>query len=515
MFPSVRPRAFELAGPYRPRRPKRLAEALLALGMVLAAPALHAQAPGTVRQVALTTDPPLPWIRPFESLSIRVRALGADPDDPTGFGSVALGRGPASFHMRDSGAGWLSKPFRYQRAADPLSERTGPEGFRRRLFDLAEQHSLVQDAVLFTASGREGELVVSATIEGITGSIRIRVDSEAPPSAPRETVTFGAQPRREDRHRWLAEQHAPFIAQETWFDPKSDYLARFDADGDWRGDNNWDNTPTASSQAYVYYAVIETETHWFLLYNFFHLRDYSDKCAASACHENDNEGIVLTVARDGSLAGRAIAMETLAHNKIYSYRADPRVAGNFHDLDGEMVFYRDSHPVVFVHSGGHGVYGPGSHAAYTFEQDWFHAGTGVTYVYKGVAERPAHPADREVGYDLLPIYEHFWLPAHSGDAASVAFGSHFRYRPAGGRPAASFDRLAGAFRGRRHGADKAKPFWGWSDNDTRKSGILATGQWGLDPAYAVTRNLTLPGPVSLRYTFNPFLREPRDAPATQ
>ncbi len=493
-----------------PGRSLAATAALVLFGLILPGEGLPGQTSDHVRQVLLRSDPPDARVRPFESVVIRVLALGVDPDDPTGFGTVRLRRGPAAFRVRDAGTGWLSKPFRYQGTSDLPVGAGLEEGFRQRLFDMADQQSFVQDAVLFTASGREGVAVVSATLEGVTGSIPIRVDSETPPSEPRETVAFGQQPRSDDRYRALAEHHAPFIAQETWFDPKSDYLARFDADGDWRGDNNWDNASRASSQAYVYYAVIETETHWFLLYNFFHLRDYSDKCVASACHENDNEGIVLTVVRDGSPAGRAVAMETLAHNKIYSYRADPRVRRNFHDLDGDMEFYQGSHPVVFVHAGGHGVYGPGSHASYSFDEDRFHAGTGVTYVFKGVAERPRHASDREVGYDLLPIYDHFWLRAHTMGDRNETFSSYFRYRPEGGRPEAPFDRLAGAFLGRRHGADKAKPFWGWHDNETRKQGILATGQWCLDPAYAVTRNLHLPGPVSLRYTFNPFLQETQD-----
>ena len=42
---------------------------------------------------------------------------------------------------------------------------------------------------------------------------------------------------------------------------------------------------------------------------------------------------------------------------------------------------------------------------------------------------------------------------------------------------------------------------------TKKENILGDGQWGLDPAYAVSRDLTFPPgqPFSLEYVFNPYL----------
>ena len=177
-------------------------------------------------------------------------------------------------------------------------------------------------------------------------------------------------------------------------------------------------------------------------------------------------------------------------------------------MDGEVEFVGGSHPVVYVHSGGHGVYGSGPHSGYSLAHDRFRAGTGVTYVYKGVAERPRHAADRNVGYDLLPIYDHWWIRSQGpGARRQPTFSAYFNYRPHGDRPYARFESIAGAFRGVANGVDMAKPFWGWHDNETRKKKVLAKGQWGLDPAYAVSRNLSLPPPVSLQYTFNPYLRE--------
>ncbi len=481
--------------------------AALVLGVAMPFVGLHAQTPDQVREIDLVTDPMDARVRPYESIVVRIVAYGLATDQPDSPARMSLRRGPAALHLRDASLGWLSKPFRFQGPpSSPIRERP-QSGFEAPLFTMADRQLRLQDAVLFTASGREGVAVLSATLEGVTASLNIRVDSDAPQLAKEERVTFGPEPRSMDPYRPLAEHYAPFIAQATWYQPKSDYITRFDMDGDWRGDNNWVNAPQGSSQAYVYYAVIETDTHWFLIYNFFHPRDYSDKCVVGACHENDNEGLILTVSRDGTSMGRPVAMETIAHNKVYSYRASPEVTPNFHDLDGEMEFFDSSHPVVFVQSGGHGVYGPGSHSGYLFQDDRFRAGTGVTYVYKGVAERPRHPADRLVGYNLLAIYDQWWLPAHEGQGREQGtFSAYFRYRPYGGRPAARYPSIAGAFLGRLHGANMAKPFWGWHDNETRDEKVLATGQWALDPAYAVTRNLTLPGSVSLRYTFNPYLQ---------
>jgi hypothetical protein len=81
---------------------------------------------------------------------------------------------------------------------------------------------------------------------------------------------------------------------------------------------------------------------------------------------------------------------------------------------------------------------------------------------------------------------------------------------------APFGEISGAFLGRQYGSNKAKPFWGWHDNRSLKQKVVAAGQWGLDPAYAMSQNLTYPQPFSLDYTFNPYLGvgKPSVAPLT-
>jgi ABC-type oligopeptide transport system substrate-binding subunit len=62
-------------------------------------------------------------------------------------------------------------------------------------------------------------------------------------------------------HQELAYHYAPVIRQGVASD--QDFITAVDFDGDWVGNNNWENQPTGDLSAYVYYSVVETETHWF------------------------------------------------------------------------------------------------------------------------------------------------------------------------------------------------------------------------------------------------------------
>ena len=308
----------------------------------------------------------------------------------------------------------------------------------------------------------------------------------------------------------MVEHYAPFIAQETWFEPKADFLARFDYDGNWKGDDNWENLNIGSSQAFVYYAVMETETHWFLIYNFFHPRDYSDFCVAGTCHENDNEGLILTVRKDESKFGKLEVLETLAHNNVYSFTNDPAIKKGAHDIDGKIEFYEKSHPIIFIEAGGHGVFSSDSKSSlFSADKMEFKNNTGITYVYNKKAESPKFTNDRNVSYALLPIYEEWWAKGNQETSNSnETFENFYVYEPFGNRPKASANFVSGAFQGRTASENLAKPFWAWYDGRTRKKKLLNTGQWALDPAYSVSVNLKFPNnlPFSLDYVFNPYLK---------
>ncbi|MGB9605081.1 MAG: hypothetical protein ACPL88_04295, partial [Bryobacteraceae bacterium] len=466
-----------------------------------------------VTEIRLRTDPPGARVRPLETLVIQVRTYGQSGEE-----KVRLRRGDARTKIREPQGGWLSKPFAFQgKDEEKFFEESQSKAWN--IFAGATGEFVIKDAFLYTAPESPGRYHIEAELEGKRAEIEIEVTQDAPSRRKPEKVNFPPYPRRDDGYRLLAEHYAPFIAQETWFEPKADFPARFDYDGDWNGDNNWDNLEEGSSQAFVYYAAMETETHWFLIYNVFHPRDYSDRCVVGTCHENDNEGIILTIRKDGTPYGRLEAMETLAHNNVYSLTANPRIRPGAHNIEGGIEFYGETHPAIFIESGGHGIYGTLSpHSRYSLPRDEFLDSTGVTFVYKGTPERPRHASDRLVGYDLLPILDEWWSKAEEGKWDARTFDDYFRYEPFGGRPGLAI-RIGGAFYGRKEAANKARPFWGWQDNATLKRRILAVGQWGLDPAYAVSRNLRFPAdePFSLDYLYNPYLgidRRPPQAKAS-
>jgi hypothetical protein len=446
-------------------------------------------------------------VRPMETLVVQVMVDGEVPVRDGEPRKGRLRRAPGAMKVVEAGGGWLSKQFKFQ-GEDPGGYLDSGGGFFRGVFERATSDFAVQDAFLYSAPARPGVYTLENDTEGAKGQVKITVDASASSTRKPEEFNFGPEDRSREPYRALAEYWAPMLAQETWWQPKSDYPTRFDFDNDLVGDNNWDNLDKGTSQAYVYYAVMETGTHWFLIYNIFHPRDYSDKCIAGSCHENDNEGLILTVHKNGSEFGKLLAMETLAHNNIYSYINDSSIYSGAHNVDGSIEFFENRNPIVFIESGGHGIYGSSTpnHSRYNASRDDFTGGTGVTFVYKGVAERPKHANDRKVGYELLPILTHWWARAEN-DQNQRMFDDFGPYQPLGGRPGIKLARVGRTFLGRKEAANKAKPFWGWHDSKTLKENVLAAGQWGLDPAYAVSRNLRFPASMnfSLDYVYHPYL----------
>ncbi len=291
----------------------------------------------------------------------------------------------------------------------------------------------------------------------------------------------------------LALRHAPIHHQDVHvkgahaLGGAADFISAVDFDGDHDATNNWDRAgdPRFPLAAHGYFSVVETTSHWFISYQFFHPRDWSSTFFETE-HENDAEGILLAVARDGSQFGVLRAAITVVHSDFFSYvpAGSPWGAGA-ESVDGKLTlwpFAGELHPVTAQQAETHAL------KAWPYYRI---RDRGVIY-YPSLtrADVPASTDDRQVYYRLVDLLEPGGLWAHRGDRQ--LFSRH------------------GTFAGNKSGGcgqqalwcskNAARAVWGWDDHDDASpAGSMASDPAGLVRSYFDTRER-----VSGSYLFNPF-----------
>jgi hypothetical protein len=329
----------------------------------------------------------------------------------------------------------------------------------------------------------------------------------------------------------IAAAFAPIFYQGLGDKPRFDYLTNFDFDGDWQGDNNWSNAANAKFplQGFVYYAVSETSTHYFIHYAVFHPRDYKGGERKGAllsgiiregvkrggqydptgmadeavlAHENDMEGCLVVAQKDGPKLenARLLFVESLAHNKFLKYA--PEASG----LEGSGKISVENNRVrLFIEPKGHGI------EAYTGNEKELQEGNQfLLYAFKGQAENPEERRDKNVGYDLLPLYTTLWAEAQSG--ANKTYGEVHDYTgwqfakglievPAAAK-AAKPGQIGSAFLGKVGAKNMARPPWGWFDSSERDRPL---GEWFFSPAETIKRHFQQGDNFSTGYLHQPFL----------
>jgi hypothetical protein len=293
------------------------------------------------------------------------------------------------------------------------------------------------------------------------------------------------------KHRELAEHYAPVVFQESR-STVLDFITSFDYDGDWKGDNNWRNAYLFDLSGRVYYGVIESTSHYFITYAFYHARDYTARpyegFAPKTEHENDLEGLTLTVEKDGSAFGKVVLLETLAHDIFYKYenRDNRKVSNGALKLDGAMTFV-DGRPAIFVEAEGHGV-----KAASRSVVESGGSFAGIVYRYTGKAAVPESNRDPNATYDLVSIEDTLW--AHRFDIGTT-FCCADSYVMNGGTSESVGSALNGPI-----GGCAAKPPWGWDQASDR----IAKGDWFRDPLKAYATQLRIQN-FTGAYVHNPYL----------
>jgi hypothetical protein len=337
-------------------------------------------------------------------------------------------------------------------------------------------------------------------------------------------------PQTIKRDRNVAATFAPIFYQAIGSNPRSDYLTNFNFDGDWRGDNNWENADQKKFplKAYVYYSVSETATHFFIHYAVFHPRDYKGgerkgkilseliregarrggkydptglADEASLAHENDFEGCLVVVSKSGQdfESGHVIFVETLHHNLFSSYKAGEDIPMNSRNLrvEGRRV-------LLYIEPKGHGIEAYDGSDKQTAEREF------VIYGFAGKAENPEKQSASSVGYDLIPL-QVLWSKGQTRGLKNDTYGESKNYgavsiqvRQSNGRAAErkiNVGSIGTAFLGKVGGQNMARPPWAWFDRNNRDEPL---GLWFFDPATTIKRHFKLGEEFSTVYVRLPF-----------
>ena len=312
-------------------------------------------------------------------------------------------------------------------------------------------------------------------------------------------------------YKCLAEHYAPVWYQDVdSMDPDAEYITNVDYDGDWRAGNNWQNQDEGYPlNAYIYYTVIESGSHWFITYADFHPRDWGgvdepvvctddsilipddsnlDMLRKSQfCHENDMEGAIVAIRKgDGEVCtetyGQFELMSTVFHLGFKFYT----------DID-DLNFDESNngeHPKLYVEPEGHGV------KAYTGVGDF--VGTGsVEYIYdKNNPEAQEPPefiagATQTVGYDLVHIDDNLWPRRHdylTAEDENQLYGSWGRFFQ---------DEVPLIVVGSR-------PPWGWGGIEAVVPAEFLNSLFR-DPAIIVAEEFPEIGNFDTDYVYNPYL----------
>ncbi|UCH96774.1 MAG: DUF4382 domain-containing protein [Candidatus Aminicenantes bacterium] len=250
-----------------------------------------------------------------------------------------------------------------------------------------------------------------------------------------------------------------------------DFITRVDLTGSWDISNNWDwqNFDKYVLSAWVYYSVVSTKSHHYITYAFYHPLDWKETGIPPVPYyirNNDLEGALFIIKRDGTEWGRLEAVVTNWHVHFHAYfpSDSPLISGCKIEEQGNCwVYWQDGRVMTSQEEGGHGC---GCYPAFVKEND-----DAVVYVPSrdtaGIPPTIPPGTHEYVSYRLIDIFEGGGLWDHRRD--------HYVFNPCKwvGFPPTCEKWVE--FQG-GHG----NPPWAWDDSDD--GGFCLRGQWTHDPA---------------------------------
>jgi hypothetical protein len=324
----------------------------------------------------------------------------------------------------------------------------------------------------------------------------------------------------------VALRHAPVLLQKVHGTyQRADFITRVDFAHPWPDiHRNWEAVWRERGGGYRYkltahgyYSVVETHTHYFLLFAFYHPQDWSAfwKSPARSSpfkanqHVHDMEGCLAVIPKAADPDAEEVeALLTISHRHFYSFAgrelngvplASPyRVIGGSESLDGpiEMTerFAGRGEPrrrfKLFADSGGHAIKatkkGWGSEARILRYRPSLTRGEAPK---ENGFKKETDAYFQTARYRLLSIFEADGMWSRRGDLAV--------FRPDAAGRAAFVERTAEG----EPVSGRAHPPWGWDDDDDRHQ----AGEIAWDPARLVAGYFTGLREFSRQYIHNRYI----------
>ncbi len=322
----------------------------------------------------------------------------------------------------------------------------------------------------------------------------------------------------DDFYYELAKYHAPVIFQQTDEGRSdSDYITNYDFDGDFVGNNNWDNASVYNQRAYVYYSVSETMDSYYIFYGFFHPRRYSSRCFMflGTCHENDFSGVLLVVKKDASDWGKLDLVETFIGGDFYTYQPNLIYQKGVHGTHNRLALWSRAkdHNLYVLEEDRYKVNhlcGGGDLDVNDRDQELMRqalsSGDGhLVYLHSGdseVAETPTENMTQgHLRYKLLDIKTELFDKIDNALDFHSIFRKPFKYD--GSRFGIDDHMVPAKFFGTKYSNSSSSFPWAWFDG---KCARVRRGDWFFDPAYAVNTHLGRKVNGMDEYIYNPYLK---------
>jgi hypothetical protein len=193
---------------------------------------------------------------------------------------------------------------------------------------------------------------------------------------PREIneYTFTKHPNANDfENKSIIHQYAPIIFQSTLNESKTDFIADFDYDLDGKTETNRDNKDK-KLKATVYYSIVETSTHFFITYLFYHIEDgwsvgpgWGNWLVKGATywfggqHENDGESVQIVVDKKTDGTAKDIIIMAWQHHNSTDFLINKKLkAGGFNENEDEITHLENTtasgSPIFYLEPGKHAIH---------------------------------------------------------------------------------------------------------------------------------------------------------------